>query len=132
MNAAKSDVVGEVVEQTSGGVDYAFECIGNEQTIRDGIALVRAGGKCVLIGLMPVGAEFPVRGFDLVLQSKTLMGSLMGSNRFRIDIPRLVGFYLAGKLNLDDMISQRIQLADLNGAFDRMRKGEIARDVVVF
>ena len=68
----------------------------------------------------------------MVLGSKTLRGSLMGSNRFRVDIPRLVDFYLAGALNLDDMISDRIGLEGINDAFTALREGRAARSVLVF
>ncbi len=130
--ASEGDVPERVLEATRAGVDYSFECIGHGATVRDGIRMLRAGGTCLLIGLMPTGKEFSFPGFDLVLGAKRVMGSLMGSNRFRIDIPRLVGFYLAGRLNLDEMISERIQLADLDGAFARMQQGTVARSVVVF
>jgi S-(hydroxymethyl)glutathione dehydrogenase/alcohol dehydrogenase len=69
---------------------------------------------------------------DLVFQEKRVIGSLMGSNRFRLDMPRYVDFYLDGRLKLDEMISARIGLADVNDAFDAMRKGEAARQVIVF
>jgi len=121
-----------IVEATKGGVDYAFECIGRGETVRDGIRMLRSGGTCLLIGLMPAGKEFSFPGFDLVLGAKKVMGSLMGSNRFRIDIPKLVRFYLAGRLDLDTMISERIRLAELDGAFARMQQGTVARSVVVF
>lgn len=130
--ATEGDVPERVRELTRGGVDYAFECIGHGATVRDGIRMLRSGGTCLLIGLMPTGKEFSFPGFDLVLGAKRVMGSLMGSNRFRIDIPRLVGFYLDGRLNLDEMISERIRLADLDAAFARMQQGTVARSVVVF
>ena len=69
---------------------------------------------------------------DLVLQEKTILGSMMGSNRFRVDMPRYVDFYLDGRLKLDEMISARLPLEDVNQAFDRMRAGEAARSVIVF
>ena len=130
--AGGGDVPERILEATRGGVDYAFECIGQGAAVRDGIRMLRAGGTCLLIGLMPAGKEFSFPGFDLVLGAKRVVGSLMGSNRFRIDIPRLVDFYLDGRLKLDDMISERIRLDDLDGAFARMQKGTVARSVVVF
>jgi S-(hydroxymethyl)glutathione dehydrogenase/alcohol dehydrogenase len=130
--AGEGGVPDRILEATHGGVDYAFECIGHAATIRDGIRMLRAGGTCLLIGLMPTGQEFSFPGFDLVLGAKRVMGSLMGSNRFRIDIPRLVGFYLSGRLKLDEMISERIRLDDLDGAFARMQAGTVARSIVVF
>ena len=121
--------VGDLLE---GGADYTFECIGNKHAIAQGLAMLKSGGSCLLVGLMPAAERIEVGGFDLVLGAKSLRGSLMGSNQFRVDIPRLVEFYLAGALNLDDMISERIGLDGINGAFDDLRAGRSARSVVVF
>jgi S-(hydroxymethyl)glutathione dehydrogenase/alcohol dehydrogenase len=77
-------------------------------------------------------AKVELHAADLVFQEKRVIGSLMGSNRFRLDMPRYVDFYLDGRLKLDEMISARIGLADVNDAFDAMRKGEAARQVIVF
>jgi S-(hydroxymethyl)glutathione dehydrogenase/alcohol dehydrogenase len=129
---AGDDAVAEVLESTSGGVDYAFECIGNKHTVPQALNMLKSGGVCLLVGLMPVGERFEFPGFDLVLGAKTLQGSLMGSNQFRVDIPRLVEFYLAGTLNLDDMISERLPLERVNTAFDALREGRSARSVIVF
>jgi len=74
----------------------------------------------------------PISASDLTLQEKTLTGSYMGSNRFRFDMPKYVEFYLDGRLHLDEMISSRIKLDEVNDAFDLMRKGEAARQVIVF
>ena len=129
---AGADAVAQVVELSRGGVDYAFECIGNKRTIPDAVAMLRSGGSCLLLGLMPVGSRFELPGFELVLGAKCVRGSLMGSNQFRVDIPRLVEFYLAGSLQLDEMISERLSLAQINGAFDAMKQGKAARSVVTF
>jgi S-(hydroxymethyl)glutathione dehydrogenase/alcohol dehydrogenase len=129
---AGEDAVERVHELMGGGLDYAFECIGNKRAIPQALGMLKSGGACLLVGLMPVGESFEVGGFDLVLGAKTLRGSLMGSNQFRVDIPRLVEFYLAGTLNLDEMISERIALEGINGAFDDLRAGRSARSVVVF
>lgn len=122
----------EVMDLTGGGADYAFECIGNGNTISQALSMLKSGGKCLLVGLMPVGKRFEVEGFGLVLGAKTIQGSLMGSNQFRVDIPRLVEFYLSGALNLDDMISERVPLERVNDAFDDLRQGRSARTVIVF
>ena len=81
--------------------------------------------------MVPVGQKLEIDGESLQYE-KTLTGSNMGSNRFRVDMPRYVDFYLAGKLHLDEMITQRIRLAQVNEAFDAMKKGEVARSVIVF
>ena len=90
------------------------------------------GGTTVLVGVVPIHEMVPISAADLTLQEKKITGSYMGSNRFRFDMPRYVDFYLDGRLRLDEMISSRISLAEVNGAFDRMRRGEVARQVVVF
>ena len=74
----------------------------------------------------------PISAADLVLQEKSILGSYMGSNRFRFDMPKYIDFYLDGRLYLDEMISSRIGLDDVNEAFDQMRKGQVARQVIVF
>ncbi len=130
--ASGRDTAGRVAELSRGGVDYAFECIGNRGAIPDAVAMLRSGGSCLLLGLMPVGSRFELPGFDLVLGAKSVRGSLMGSNQFRVDIPRLVEFYLSGALNLDDMISERVALSGINAAFDAMVQGRAARSVVTF
>jgi len=124
--------VEQVRDLTGGGVHYSFECIGNPNAIRNAVDMLKPAGTCLLIGLLPAGKDFSLTGFDLVLSSKRIMGSLMGSNRFRLDIPKLVDFYLAGRLNLDEMISDRIGLGDLDEAFSRLQGGTVARSVVMF
>ena len=90
------------------------------------------GGTAVLVGIVPITEAVPIIAADLTLQEKSIRGSYMGSNRFRFDMPRYVDFYMDGRLLLDEMISEKIELADINAAFDRMRKGESARQVIVF
>ena len=81
--------------------------------------------------MIPVGTKIELHGADF-LGEKRIQGSIMGSNRFPIDMPRLVDAYMAGKLNLDELISRRIKLAEVNEAFEEMKKGELARSVIVF
>jgi S-(hydroxymethyl)glutathione dehydrogenase/alcohol dehydrogenase len=131
VDASKGDPVMAVLGAT-GGVDYAFECIGTKATSAQSLAMVRKGGAAVLVGVVPVGqmVEFP--GLDVVLQGKRIVGSMMGGNRFRIDMPRYVDFYLQGRLRLDEMISARLPLDEVNTAFDKMKAGEVARSVITF
>jgi len=121
-----------VLEATGGGAHYSFECIGLEPTVQQAVSMVRKGGTAVLVGVVAVGHLVPLHAADIVLQEKTVLGSMMGSNRFRIDMPRYVDFYLDGRLKLDEMISARLPLAEVNQAFEAMRAGEAARSVVVF
>ena len=90
------------------------------------------GGTTVLVGVVPVTEMVPVSAADLTPQEKKITGSFMGSNQFRVDMPRDVDFYFDGRLHLDEMISSRIELDDINGAFDAIRKGSVARQVIVF
>ncbi|MBW2236906.1 MAG: alcohol dehydrogenase, partial [Deltaproteobacteria bacterium] len=90
------------------------------------------GGTAVLVGVVPMTELVPIPAAYITLQEKVVTGSYMGSNRFRFDMPRYVDFYLDGRLQLDPMISSRIPLDEINHAFDLMRKGEAARQVIVF
>ena len=109
-----------------------FECIGLVPTVQQSIAMTGRGGTTVLVGVVPLTQMVPISAADLTLQEKHLTGSFMGSNEFRVDMPRYVDFYLDGRLKLDEMISSRIALDEINGAFDAMRKGTVARKVIVF
>lgn len=131
VDAAAGDAVAKVMEMTGGGVHHAFEAIGLKQTAEQAFAMLARGGTATVIGMIPFGAKVEVDGFAL-LAEKRLQGSNMGSNRFRIDMPRYVEMYLQGRLKLDELVSARIPLEDVNLAFDAMRKGEVARSVIVF
>ena len=85
----------------------------------------------IVIGMIPIGTNIELPGVDFLFEKK-IQGCNMGSNRFRVDMPRYVDFYLNGKLNLDDLLSQRIGLADVNDAFAALEGGEIARSVIMF
>ncbi len=132
VDASKGNPVGEVHEITGGGADFVFECIGLVPTVQQSVMMTGRGGTAVLVGVVPIHLQVPLSAADITLQEKKITGSYMGSNRFRFDMPRYVDFYLDGRLKLDEMISSRIKLDELNGAFDRMRNGEAARQVVVF
>jgi len=132
VDASQGDPVAQVMELTGGGVDTTFECLGSGPTVQQAVNMLKRGGTAVLVGLVPVGQMVEIHAADLTFQEKRLVGSLMGSNRFRIDMPRYVDFYLDGRLKLDEMISSRIGLEEVNEAFDHMRKGEVARQVIVF
>jgi S-(hydroxymethyl)glutathione dehydrogenase/alcohol dehydrogenase len=132
IDATDGDAVAAVHELTGGGVDFAFECIGLVPTVQQAVAMTGRGGTTVLVGVVPITELVPVSAADLTLQEKKITGSYMGSNRFRFDMPKYIDFYLDGRLFLDEMISSRIALEDVNEAFDHMRKGEAARQVIVF
>ena len=132
VDATAGDAVAAVQQLTGGGADFAFECIGLVPTVQQAVAMTGRGGTSVLVGVVPITQLVPISAADLTLQEKKITGSYMGSNRFRFDMPRYVDFYLDGRLKLDEMISSRIGLDQVNEAFERMRKGQAARQVIVF
>jgi len=131
VDASAGDPVQQVKELTGGGVDHAFEAIGLKVTAEQSFGMLRRGGTATIIGMIPMGTSIELPGPEF-LSEKKIQGSNMGSNQFRVDMPRFVDFYLSGRLKLDELVSARIGLADINEAFDTMRSGEIARSVVVF
>jgi S-(hydroxymethyl)glutathione dehydrogenase/alcohol dehydrogenase len=132
VNAAAGNPVPSVVEMTSGGVDHAFEAIGTPATVRQAVRMTRKGGTTIMIGVVPAGTNVELPGADIVLREKTILGCNMGSNRFRVDMPRYVELYRSGQLRLDEMISARLPLERVNEAFEAMRRGTAARSVIVF
>lgn len=131
VDASEEDTVEAVKELTGGGVEYSFEAIGLKQTGEQAFAMLRRGGTATVIGLIPEGQKLELLGTDF-LDEKRIQGSSMGSNRFPIDIPRYVDFYLSGKLKLDELISARIGLDDVNAGYEALKRGEVARSVIVF
>lgn len=130
INASSGDAVGEVVEMTGGGVDYSFEAIGLKVTAEQAFRMLGSGGTATVIGMIPVGTMIELHGVEL-LGEKKIQGSNMGSNRFRVDMPRFVDFYLSGRLHLDEMISKRIKLEDVNEALDALKSGQEARHIIM-
>lgn len=131
VNASETDPVDAVKELTGGGVQYSFEAIGLKETAEQSFRMLTVGGAATIIGMIPVGVKIELTGSSF-LQEKKIQGSMMGSNRFRVDMPRFIDFYLAGKLHLDQMVSKRIGLSDINEAFVDMESGSVARSVIMF
>ncbi len=131
VDASAGDPVEQVLELTGGGVQYAFEAIGLKVTAEQAWAMLRPGGTATVIGMVPFGENIEIPGHEM-LQAKCIQGCVMGSNRFRIDMPRLVDFYLAGKLKLDELISDRVGFSQINEALQNLKSGEVARQVIVF
>jgi S-(hydroxymethyl)glutathione dehydrogenase/alcohol dehydrogenase len=129
IDASAGDPVAQVVELTSGGVDYSFEAIGLKTTAEQCFRMLKAGGTATVIGMVPMGQKLEISAADLLAERK-LQGSVMGSNRFRLDMPRYIELYLQGRLNLDDLISRRIRLEQINEAFELLKTGEVARSVI--
>jgi S-(hydroxymethyl)glutathione dehydrogenase/alcohol dehydrogenase len=129
--AGEGDPAATVRELTGGGVDYAFEAIGREATIRQAWDALRPGGTVVVLGLPPKGSTVAIDTWGFI-NEKTLTGSFLGSARIDEDVPRIVDFYADGALRLDELVSRRIPLAELPEAFDRLRAGDGLRQLVVF
>ena len=132
IDADAGNSVPAVVEMTSGGVDYAFEAIGTPATVRQAVRMTRKGGTIVMIGVVPAGTSVELPGADIVLREKRILGCMMGSNRFRTDMPRYIELYRRGQLRLDEMISARLPLDRVNEALEAMRQRAAARSVLVF
>lgn len=131
INASQLDPVEAVVEMTGGGADYTFEALGRKETAEQAYDMLRPSGTACVIGMVPQGQKLEIDAAAL-LSDRKLIGSNMGSNRFRIDMPNLVEFYMQGRLHLDDMISQRLPLEAVNDALQDMLRGQVARSVIVF
>ncbi len=131
IDASDGDVAKRVRELTGGGVHQAFECIGLKATAEDAFKMLRRGGAATVIGMIPPGVKIELSGMDF-LGEKKIQGSYMGSNRFPVDMPRYVDFYMQGRLKLDEMVSARVPLERVNDAFEEMKRGQVARSVVVF
>lgn len=131
INASEVDPVKAVRELTGRGVHYSFEAIGLKETAEQAFSMVTTGGTATIMGMIPVGQKIELSGSSFLME-KRIQGSSMGSNRFRVDMPRLVDFYLSGKLHLDEMISKRIKLEQVNEAFEDMEAGAVARSVIIF
>jgi S-(hydroxymethyl)glutathione dehydrogenase/alcohol dehydrogenase len=131
VDASAVDPVMAVLELTGGGVDHSFEAIGLRATAQQAFAMLRNGGTATVIGMIPLGQKVEIDGFQLLME-KRLQGSSMGSNRFRLDMPQYVEWYLAGKLKLDELVSRTMPLAHINDGFAAMKSGELARQLVVF
>ena len=130
VNAKDKDAVGEVLEMTQGGCHYTFEAIGLKATAEQAFKMLQPGGVATVIGMIPVGTMVELHGVDFLAEKK-IQGSNMGSNRFRVDMPRFVDFYLSGKLHLDQMISKHIKLSEVNDALEALESGQEARHVIM-
>ena len=131
MDATAGDPVGQVQELTRGGVDYSFEALGRKATSEQAFAMLAAGGTATIIGLSPMGTMFELPALDF-LREKKIQGSIMGSNRFRIDMPYYLDLYRQGRIKLDELISDRIKLDEINDGYKTLQAGTGARSVIVF
>ena len=126
------DPVGQVRELTGGlGVDYAFEAIGRSETVRQAFDMARSGGACVVVGVPRSDVDLAFPSSSFVFAEKRVLGCLYGSAQVRRDFPLLIRLVESGQLRLDDMVSSRIALHEVNDAFAHMRAGDVVRSVVV-
>ena len=114
------------------GFDYALECIGNPETIRATYDAARRGGTAVIVGVGRMDQKIEFTAFEFFYADKTLRGSMYGSANVRTFMPKLCRLWKAGKLDLEGMISRRIQLEEVNDAFRAMQNGEVIRSVIDF
>ena len=126
------DVVGAIVDLTDGGVDYSFECIGNTDVMRQALESCHKGwGESIIIGVAASGQEIATRPFQLVT-GRVWKGTAFGGAKGRTDVPKIVDWYMDGKINIDDLITHTFNLDDINKGFDVMHEGESIRSVVIY
>ncbi|BAT52369.1 Zinc-containing alcohol dehydrogenase superfamily protein [Nostoc sp. NIES-3756] len=131
-NEVEGDLVPYLVELTKGGADYTFECIGNVKIMRQALECCHKGwGVSVIIGVAGAGQEISTRPFQLVT-GRVWKGSAFGGARGRTDVPKIVDWYMDGKINIDDLITHVMPIEKINDALDLMHKGESIRSVVTF
>src|SRR2546425_10233648 len=123
-DGARKDPVLEIRELTNGGVDYAFEAIGLKRAAEQCFESLRAGGTATIIGMIPVGQKIELEG-SVFLREKKMQGCSMGSNRFKVDMPKYVEFYLQGRLRLDEMTRKRRRLEDVHDAVPALKAGGV-------
>ncbi len=126
------DVVAAIIDLTDGGVDYSFECIGNVNVMRQALECCHKGwGESIIIGVAGAGQEISTRPFQLVT-GRVWRGTAFGGARGRTDVPRIVDWYMNGKINIDDLITHTLSLDEINHGFELMHRGESIRSVVIY
>ena len=130
---AGDDTTDAIKDLTHGrGADYAFEAIGIPAVHEEAIEALRPGGTLVIVGMPPEGSVTKLDAYPFVSREKTVKGSLYGSSSTRRDFPKLLNLYMAGKLKLDELVSQEYKLEEINEAYEAMLGGEVARGVIAF
>ncbi|MFB2881804.1 S-(hydroxymethyl)glutathione dehydrogenase/class III alcohol dehydrogenase [Floridanema aerugineum] len=128
----EGDLVPYLVNLTNGGADFSFECIGNVNVMRQALECCHKGwGTCVIVGVAGAGEEISTRPFQLVT-GRTWKGTAFGGTKGRTHLPKIVDWYMEGKINIDDLITEFMPLEDINRAFDLMHEGKSIRSVVTF
>ena len=132
IDASGGGVVQKVLDLTGGGVQYSFEAIGTKETAERCFEMLRPGGTATVIGLIPDGTKIELDAGTFLRRERRIQGSTMGSNHFRTDMPRYIEFYRQGRLMLDELVTQRLKLEQINEAFEDMKEGHVARSVITF
>jgi len=131
-NEVEGDLVAYLVDLTKGGADYSFECIGNVEVMRQALECCHKGwGESIIIGVAPAGTEISTRPFQLVT-GRVWRGTAFGGARGRTDVPKIVDWYMEGKINIDELITHTMPLDEINTAFDLMHEGKSIRSIVLY
>ncbi len=126
------DLIEAIADLTNGGADYSFECIGNVNTMRQALECCHKGwGESIIIGVAGAGQEISTRPFQLVT-GRVWRGTAFGGARGRTDVPKIVDWYMDGKIDIDSLITHKMPLDDINTAFDLMHAGESIRSVIEY
>ena len=131
IDASAGGVVEKVLDMTGGGVDYSFEAIGKKETAEQAFEMLSAGSTATVVGTFPQGTKIELDGPSFS-RERRIQGCSVGSNRFRIDMPRYIEFYRQGRLKLDELVPQRLKLEQVNDGFEDMKRGVVARSVITF
>ena len=132
INAGNGDAAGRVLEMTGGGVDFAFEAIGNPAAIQQAYEMCRMGGTTVIVGMAPEDDVLEFNALSIPRTERAIVGSWYGSARPWVDLPRLADMYMRGRLKIDELISRSYPLEQINEAYDALQAGEVARSVLTF
>jgi S-(hydroxymethyl)glutathione dehydrogenase/alcohol dehydrogenase len=132
VDASSGDSVQQVIGMTGGGVDFAFEAIGLAKTAEQCWGMIKQGGKAVVVGMVPFGQTVNVPGHEFVLGEKSILGSFYGSTRQQYDMPWLMELYRQKRLKIDELISRRYELGEINEAYEALKNGEVNRSVIMF
>ncbi|MCZ0901362.1 zinc-binding dehydrogenase, partial [Microcoleus sp. HI-ES] len=128
----EGDLVPYLVDLTKGGADYSFECIGNINVMRQALECCHKGwGVSVIVGVAGAGQEISTRPFQLVT-GRVWKGTAFGGAKGRTDVPKIVDWYMDGKIDIDSLVTQVMPIDKINEAFDLMHKGEVIRTVLTF
>jgi S-(hydroxymethyl)glutathione dehydrogenase/alcohol dehydrogenase len=131
INTSNVDPVEAIKELTYGGVEFSFEAVGLKKTAEQSFQCLRSGGTATIIGMVPFGMKIELHGYDF-LRERKIQGSSMGSNRFRVDMPKLLNAWRKGDLKLDHLISSHIKLDEINEGYTKLKGSEVLRQLIDF